>query len=327
MNEVGGTILANAPGQTLLLNGGGSVTNNGTFQANSNSTLALVNTTLTNYEPLTSTLTGGTYNAYSGTIQLSQANATASTPEVITTNAATILLDGASATIVDGSGNNILQTFFTTNAAAGNFTIQNGANLTSSSSDFSNAGMLSVGLNSTFTVGGGHNFNNSGLLEGNGTVVASLLTNSGTVQPGAGPGLTVTGNYVQTSSGALNIQIGGALASTGLSVLNISGSASLAGTLVLSLINGFMPYDGEQFVILTSTGLSGTFSDNTIQDGNVTFTVNYSPPGYKNDVVLDASVSSSAVPEPAPWLMMLGLGLTAVGTRVVRKSKSQVRGK
>ena len=47
---------------------------------------------------------------------------------------------------------------------------------------------------------------------------------------------------------------------------------------------------------------------------------------YPNDVVLDASVSSPAVPEPASWLM-LGLGLTAVGTCVVRKSRSQVRGK
>ena len=83
--------------------------------------------TLTNYNPATSTLTGGTYNAFSGTIQLSQANT--GTGAVITTNAATILLDGASAKIADGSGNNILQGFFTTNAAAGHFTIQNGANL------------------------------------------------------------------------------------------------------------------------------------------------------------------------------------------------------
>ena len=57
-------------------------------------------------------------------------------------------------------------------------------------------------------------------------------------------------------------------------------------------------------------------------DGNVTFTVDYSPQGF---VVLDAH-TSSVIPEPASWLM-LGLGLTAVGTCVVRKSKSQVRGK
>ena len=317
-----GTILANQS-NTLQVASGGTMTNNGTFQANSGSLLNVIGN-LTNYNPATSTLTGGTFNAYSGIIQLSQADATAITPAVITTNAATILLDGASANILDGSGNHILLGFFTTNAAAGNFTIQNGKNLTSSSSDFSNAGTLTVGANSTFTVGGSHNFNNSGLLEGIGTVQASLLSNSGTVHPGDGPGiLTVTGSYAQTSTGALGIQIGGSSAGTGFSQLNISGSASLAGTLDLSLINGFIPSNGETFEILTSSGLSGTFSTvNGLQEGNVTFTVAYT----SDDVVLDAHVSSSAVPEPASWLM-LGLGLTAVGTCVVRKSRNQVRGK
>lgn len=105
--------------------------------------------------------------------------------------------------------------------------------------------------------------------------------------------------------------------------MNISGSASLGGTLDVSLINGFTPSNGELFEILTSSGLSGVFSTvNGLQEGNVTFTVAYTP----NDVVLDAQVAPSVVPEPASWLM-LGLGLTAVGTCVVRKSKSQVRGK
>ena len=102
--------------------------------------------------------------------------------------------------------------------------------------------------------------------------------------------------------------------------------AQLDGTLNVSLVNGFTPYNGEEFVILTSSGLSGSFLDNTIPDGNVTFTVVYNPSDLPNDVVLDASVSSPTDPEPASWLM-LGLGLTAVGTCVVRKSKSQVRGK
>ena len=108
----------------------------------------------------------------------------------------------------------------------------------------------------------------------------------------------------------------------------ISGTASLNGMLAVSLVNGFSPAIDETFVILTSSGLSGIFSNNnnTIQVGGVTFDIEYSPTNYTNDVVLEV-VSSTAVPEPAPWLMMLGLGLTAVGTRVVRKSKSQVRGK
>ena len=62
-----------------------------------------------------------------------------------------------------------------------------------------------------------------------------------------------------------------------------------------------MPFNGEQFVILTSTGLSGDFATvNGLHDGNVTFTVAYNSPGYPNDVVLDASVSSVPVRFPSP---------------------------
>ena len=166
-----------------------------------------------------------------------------------------------------------------------------------------------------------------GLLQGFGTVQGNLI-NSGTVHPGDGPGiLTVTGNYTQNASGILNIAIGGLTPGSGYSVLSVTGSASLLGTLDVSLVPGFSPVTDDIFVILTSGGLSGEFTDNTIQVGNVTFDVEYSPANYANDVVLEvAQVSSSVVPEPASWLM-LGLGLTAVGTCVVRKSRSQVRGK
>ncbi len=160
----------------MTINPGGNTTNTGTFQVNSGSTLVMRGA-LTNYNSGTSTLTGGTYNAFSGTMKL------VATGNVIATNAATILLDGAAAKITDLSGNNALNGHFATNAAAGNFTIQNGANLTSAASDFTNAGHMTVGNGSTFTVGGGNNFLNSGTLEGSGTVVANTLINSGVVAP------------------------------------------------------------------------------------------------------------------------------------------------
>jgi hypothetical protein len=143
--------------------------------------------------------------------------------------------------------------------------------------------------------------------------------------------LTVVGNYGQASNGTLNIQIGGANPGTGTgyySQLSISGTASLSGLLDVSLLNGFSPVNDEIFVILTSGLLlsEGRFTENTIQVGNVTFDVEYSPLGYSNDVVLEAQVAPSAVPEPASWLVF-GLGLAAMGTYFARKSKSQVRGK
>ena len=70
---------------------------------------------------------------------------------------------------------------------------------------------MTVGTSSTFTVGGSHDFQNSGLVQGTGTIQAGNLINTGTVHPGDSPGiLTVAGNYSQMSSGHLDIQIGGA---------------------------------------------------------------------------------------------------------------------
>ena len=97
----------------------------------------------------------------------------------------------------------------------------------------------------------------------------------------------------------------------------VNGIANLGGTLDLSLINGFTPFNGEQFVILTSTHLAGVFSSVTgLHEGNFTFTVEYSPDGFANDVVLDVSVDNNAVPEPSSFVLLLcGFGVAVMVRR------------
>jgi hypothetical protein len=178
---------------------------------------------------------------------------------------------------------------------------------------------LAVAANQSVNIEGG-------LLQGLGTVQGNLI-NSGTVHPGDGPGpgiLSVTGNYTQNAGGVLEIAIGGRTSGTEYGVLSVTGLASLSGTLDVSLVNGFSPVTDDIFVILTSGGLSGMFTDNTIHLGNVTFDVEYSPAGYTNDVVLEVA-QVSAVPEPSSCLIF-GFGLTAITSCVVRKSRSQARG-
>jgi len=82
--------------------------------------------------------------------------------------------------------------------------------------------------------------------------------NDGIVAPGYSPGkIDITGNYTQ--SGTLLIELGGTDPGTGYDQLNVSGQASLDGTLQLALYNGYRPSDGQTFDILTFGSALGRF--------------------------------------------------------------------
>jgi hypothetical protein len=99
-----------------------------------------------------------------------------------------------------------------------------------------------------------------GKLTGAGTVIANV-SNAGQVSPGASPGiLNITGTYTQTSTGTLNIEIGGLTAGTEFDRLTITGSATLNGTLNVSSIDGFAPSPGNSFQIMTFSSRSGSFT-------------------------------------------------------------------
>jgi hypothetical protein len=91
---------------------------------------------------------------------------------------------------------------------------------------------------------------------GSGTVIGNV-TNNGTVSPWDSPGaLNVTGNYSQGATGTLDIEIS-TLAS--YDRLEITGTADLNGFLDVILL-GYTGQANDQFVILSSDGLSGVFS-------------------------------------------------------------------
>ncbi|HEV8060442.1 MAG TPA: CARDB domain-containing protein, partial [Gemmataceae bacterium] len=295
-----GDMLTVAPGVTIQGNsgtvgssGGGLITNQGTMEADGGGTLTVQG--YTNFAG--GTLTGGAWEAVgNSTLRLVGAN--------ITTNAATILLDGASSNIYSGSsGTTNALAGFVTNAATGSFTIQNAANFGSSGA-FTNAGTLTINNGSTFSPGGagvytqtsgttildagtlgtsGNQINiQGGTLSGPGTINGNLI-NAGEVDLGSSPGtLTVTGSYSQTSVGTLALEVGGATAGSLFDQINITGAAALGGTLNVSLINGYAPGLEETYDVLNFASSSGSFATfNSPQiNGNPAFATTATPTSF-----------------------------------------------
>lgn len=100
----------------------------------------------------------------------------------------------------------------------------------------------------------------SGELGGNG-VIGGTVTNKSSVTPGDSAGtLTFGGDYVQTSAGSLNIELGGTTPGTQHDVLVVSNTATLDGTLSVSFTNGYAGVANDSFTILTAATVNGTFA-------------------------------------------------------------------
>ena len=84
------------------------------------------------------------------------------------------------------------------------------------------------------------------------------MTNAATVEPGDPFGtLTIQGNYTQTAAGLLLIRIAGP---DQYGRLAITGIATLAGTLEVSLLDNYVPAVGTSFQILTFAEYTGIFT-------------------------------------------------------------------
>jgi hypothetical protein len=146
-------------------------------------------------------------------------------------------------------------------ANSGDVTIASGASLAENGYSQTNGATMLDGA----TLTGGPVAIGGGTLTGSGTINANV-TNGGQVIPG-GTGtarvLTINGNYTQTSTGALDIDIGGTTPGTQYDQLAVSGAASLGGTMNISLINAFQPAFGNSFQVLTFGSSAGNFATYT----------------------------------------------------------------
>lgn len=161
----------------------------------------------------------GNVTLYSGTLTVNGA-ATAADPF---TGAFTL---GAGATLVVGDADHADAVFGDPNASAATITIQaSGSSL--------------------------------GVLRGYGTIYGTV-TNGSIVKPGGTSGvlgsLTIVGDYIQSSTGQLKVEI----APTGASSLIVNGDATLDGSLIITIDDG--EYGNTVYQVLSADSITGEFS-------------------------------------------------------------------
>ena len=296
-----GTVNANFSGKTLAITN--SNTNNGTYEASNGGTLNVSNIT----NDSGSVLTGGTYEV--------AANSTMILPGTITVNNGNIILSGTNTTIAaiaplnnnEGGFHLISGASFTTQGGLTN----SGTIETTGATSNPSAAASTLTVSGTFTQTAGTTIDNGsivtatmdlqgGTLAGTGSVSGAVNNTGGTISPGDAPGTLTIGSLDQSSTGIVDILLASL---TSFDQLNVLGSATIDGTLNVSLAAGFSAPDNSTFDILRSTGLSGIFSMVNLPSD---FTVSYTA----TDVVLNYINNSgppSSVPVPA------SAGLAAIG--------------
>ena len=341
-NGFAGTLLANVSGQTLVINGSGILTNNGTMQANAGATLQ-VNSNFSNLvaSGLNTGLGPGTFVMNNGAIQLVLAGTGGGE---LFANGAIIVLNGPNARLIDASNANV---FSHLGNNGGSFSLQGGGNFTitpfPSFTVFNNYGSINVGPGSSLSVQGESFNQDSGattqvdgqlfvtqltmdvgtVLSGTGQVNGTVNNLASTVNPGdnGAPGiLTINGSFsqpysVSVANAALKILLGST------SLLQVNGPATLNGTLRVAAYNGFRPVGGGQtFDVLHYTGgLSGTFGALDVSGLNLasglTASVDYSQAGkvvlHINGQIIPATPAPSTLLLTITGLALLGLAFPA----------------
>ena len=104
---------------------------------------------------------------------------------------------------------------------------------------------------------------NGGVLSGSGLIQGDLTINGGFLTPGHSPGLiAVSGNYTQGSGGTLIVEAAGGEANQ-FDQVQVGGTATLNGALILHTIAGYVPIPNDSFVPLGFHGVTGAFSSIT----------------------------------------------------------------
>jgi T5SS/PEP-CTERM-associated repeat protein len=205
-----------------------------------------------------------------GTLNIANGGSVANSDAYIATmpgSKGTVTIGGAGATwTINGILNVAGDLNNSTNGGAGSLDINSGATvyvqdtvifpngtvrLQGGTLDTSTVSFQSTGGQFKWTAGTLH----VGIFQGN------LTNQGGTLSPGHSAGLTtVVGSYTQQTAGKLDIEIGGPSALDN-DLISVSGIASIAGQLQLSMLNNFVPGANQTIPIMQAANLTGTFNN------------------------------------------------------------------
>ncbi len=219
------------------------------------------------------------------------------------------------------------------NDAGGTFTKSVTAGTTTVNPEFPNSGTVSLqtgllsvmsasgyrqGAGATHLLGGNLSTPGSsavisgGVLDGNGTFTGVQLFVTGTapfgqVNPGNSAGLiNVAGTFFENLNATYNAEIGGLTPGALYDQINVTGTVTVGGILNVSLIGGFTPAVGNQFVIVnngsaspTGGSFAGLGEGAIITLGGTQLKISYVG-GDGNDVVLTAIAAAPPTPTSTP---------------------------
>jgi autotransporter-associated beta strand protein len=100
------------------------------------------------------------------------------------------------------------------------------------------------------------------------TLNVTSISNSGTITIGPTNTVNVSGGFTQTSTGTLDIQLGGAQSTGSYGSMTITGAAALGGTLKAELVYSYAPSTTDSFTPVTFASETGGFSATTMPNGS-----------------------------------------------------------
>jgi hypothetical protein len=133
------------------------------------------------------------------------------------------------------------------------------------------AGIIDVAASKSLAVLGSSLVSETGgVIRGAGTlnVGGLVFTNNGIIAPGASAGdttgtLTISGNVTLSTSSVIDIEVGGTTSGE-YDRLVVSGSATLDGSLRLTMVDGFIPIADQNFNVFQSGSRMGDFASVTV---------------------------------------------------------------